>query len=102
MEEYGFAILMLIFGGALLFYALLMGIFKKKEFIPYRRRYAAKMDDEKEYMTKLAKILALVALAPIIGGLSALILPEWASAIIMVALFAILITIGAKTTKING
>ena len=61
--EHGFSILMLIFAGALLFYAALMAITKDYNMLPYRATVSVKPKDPKRYMTQLAKVVALVGLA---------------------------------------
>ena len=58
---------MLIFSGAILFYALLLAWTKDVGLI--RRSYAAKMNDRKKYAVQFAKVLAMTAVAPALTGL---------------------------------
>ena len=60
-------IFMLIFSGAILFYALLLAWTKDVGLIG--RSYAAKMNDRKKYAVQFAKVLALTA-APALTGLA--------------------------------
>jgi len=66
--EYGFSILMFIFSGAILLYALLLAWTKDVNLI--RRHYAAKIKDEKKYAVQFAKLLAVVAAAPALAGIA--------------------------------
>ncbi len=61
-------ILMLIFSGAILLYALLLAWTKDIGLI--RRSYAAKIKDRKTYAVQFAKVLALTAIAPALAGLA--------------------------------
>ena len=70
--EYGYSILMGIFAGALLLYAGMMALFKDYKMLPYRARVSVKPKNEKLYMTQLAKVVALVALAPALSALAGL------------------------------
>ncbi len=65
-----YSILMFCFSGALLLYAALIAITKDYKMIP--RNWAAKPKDEKEYASRFAKIIALVAAAPLLSGAVAL------------------------------
>lgn len=68
MEDYkAIAILMFCFAGMLLLYAALLALFKDYKMIP--RHYAANMKDKKAYCVQLAKVIALVSLAPLELGL---------------------------------
>ena len=67
--EYGYSILMAIFAGALLLYAGMMALFRDYKMLPYRARVSVKPKDEKAYMRQLAKVIALVALAPALSAL---------------------------------
>ncbi len=70
--EHGFSILMFIFAGALLLYAALMAITKDYGMLPYRAQVSVKPKDPKRYMVRLAKIVALAALAIALGAAVAL------------------------------
>ncbi len=61
------AILMFIFSGAILLYALLLAWTKDIGLI--RRSYAAKIKNRKKYAVQFAKVLALTAIAPALTGL---------------------------------
>ena len=65
-----YSILMFCFSGALLLYAALIAITKDYKMIP--RNWAAKPRDGKEYASRFAKIIALVAAAPLLSGAVAL------------------------------
>ena len=61
-------ILMFIFSGAILLYALLLAWTKDVGLI--RRSYAAKMKDRKKYAVQFAKVLALTSIAPALTGMA--------------------------------
>ena len=60
-------ILMFIFSGAILFYAMFLAWTKDTGLI--RRSYAAKIKNRKKYAVQFAKVLALTAIAPALTGL---------------------------------
>ena len=62
------SILMFIFGGAILLYAVLLAWTKDTGLI--MRGYAAKMKNKKAYAVKFAKILALTSISPFLTGLA--------------------------------
>ena len=68
--ENGFSILMFIFSGAILFYALLLALTKDINLI--FRNYSAKIKDKKKYAAQFAKLMAVVAIAPALAGLAGL------------------------------
>lgn len=70
--EHGYSILMGIFAGALLLYAVMMSLFKDYKMLPFRARTSVKPKNSKKYMTQLAKVMALVALAPALSALAGL------------------------------
>ena len=70
--EHAFSVFMLIFAGALFFYAALMAITKDYKMLPYRARVSVKPKNPEKYMTQLAKIVALAALAIALGAAAAL------------------------------
>ena len=72
--EHGSSILMFIFAGALLLYAGLMAVTKDYNLLPLRARVSVKPKDKKAYTFQLAKVIALVAAAPALGGLAGLLL----------------------------
>ena len=61
-----FSILMFCFSAALLLYAGLLALTRDIELIP--RTGAAKIDDRRAYAAAFAKVIAVVALAPMSGG----------------------------------
>ena len=67
--EYGYSILMGIFAGLILIYAGLMALTKDYKMLPFRARVSVQPKDEKRYMKQLAKVVALVALAPALSVL---------------------------------
>ena len=70
--EHAFSVFMLIFAGALFFYAALMAITKDYKMLPYRARVSVKPKNPEKYMIQLAKIVALAALAIAAGAAVAL------------------------------
>ena len=64
--RYAYSILMFCFAGGILLYAALMAP-GNDDLIP--RRHAAKMRKPKAYAKRLAKVLALVSLAPLSSGI---------------------------------
>ena len=96
--EYGYSILMGIFSCALLLYAGLMALFKDYKMIPLRVRQSYKPKNEKVYMTKLAKVVALVACAPALSALAGL----WnmiAALVVLIAACVFFIWLGTKLFK---
>lgn len=96
--ETGFSILMLCFAGMILIYALLLGLTKDLNMIPYRQRHAAKVTDKKAHAVKIAKILAITAAAPALGGLAGFISPA-AGGIVIIAALPLCIWAGVKFVK---
>ena len=70
--EQGFSILMFIFSGALLLYAVLLAITKDYDMLPRRGAVPVKPENRKEYTFQISKVIALTALAPAAGGLAGL------------------------------
>ena len=96
--EYGYSILMGIFSCALLLYAGLMALFKDYKMIPIRARQSVKPKNEKEYMTRLAKVVALVACAPALSAIAGL----WnmiAALVVLIAAGILLIWLGTKLVR---
>jgi hypothetical protein len=96
--EYGFSILMFIFAGAILLYAGILALTKDYNMLPYRSRVSVKPKDPKRYAAGLAKVLALVALAPALGGLAALWRPM-AGVAVLIGGAVLFIWIGTKMMK---
>lgn len=88
--EKGFPILMLIFGGALLIYAGMVG---RGNFDMIPRNYAAKVTNQKAYAREFAKVLALIALAPVICGVVGLLRDNKSAVIALVVSLAVAITL---------
>ena len=65
--DYALSILMFCFAGMLLLYAGLLALTKDYKLIP--RNYAVHMTDKKGYCVGMAKVIALVSLAPLEFGL---------------------------------
>ncbi len=88
--EQGFSIFMFFFAGALLLYAALMAVTKNYEMLPYRARISVKPKDPEKYMVRLAKIVALVALAVALGAAVALWNPAVGAALMIAGVIAVL------------
>lgn len=96
--EYGYSILMGIFAGLILFYAGLMALTKDYKMLPLRARVSVQPKDEKRYMKQLAKVVALVALAPALSALTGL----WnmiAALIVLVVSAVVFIWLGTKIMR---
>lgn len=87
--EYGFPVLMLVFGAALLLYAL--GVRHDPYMIP--RLYAAKITNLTAYAKEFAKVLAIIALSPVISGIIGLLRGSKACAISLVVTMVLAILI---------
>ncbi|WP_405340380.1 hypothetical protein [Ruminococcus sp.] len=97
MDE-GYSILMALFAVAILCYAGLMAIFKDYKMLPYRARVSVQPKDEKRYMVQLSKVVALVALAPLLSALVGL----WnifAALIVLIAAAVVFIRLGTKLMR---
>ena len=66
--ENGFSVLMTVFGAALLLYAAALSS-GNPNVLPLRVQPSLRKDNQKEQVRHIAKITALVALCPVIGGL---------------------------------
>ena len=96
--EYGYSILMGIFAGLILIYAGLMALIKDYRMLPLRARVSVQPKDEKRYMKQLAKVVALVALAPALSALTGL----WnmiAALIVLVVSAVVFIWLGTKIMR---
>ena len=93
--EHAFSIVLFCFSGAILLYAAIMGATKDIKMLYWRHRYSAKMNDEKAYAVMVAKILALTAAAPFLGGVIALFSPL-IGGIVLVVSFVVFIWLGVK------
>ena len=83
--EHPFSILMLFFSGGLFLYAGITAL-TKTLILPRRYTVSAKMPDKKKYAVQFAKIIALVACAPLIAGLVGLFAGDAVAAIIVCVL----------------
>lgn len=68
--EYGYSILMGIFGIVLLIYGLI--VFLSGDIMLVPRNWAAKMTDKKRYAKQLGKVVMIVSSAPLLSALVAL------------------------------
>ena len=96
--EYGYSILMGIFAGLILIYAGLMALTKDYKMLPFRARVSVQPKDEKRYMKQLAKVVAMVALAPSLSALTGL----WnmiAALIVLVVSAIVFIWLGTKIMR---
>lgn len=92
------SILLFIFSGALFLYAALMAITKDYRILPVRSRVSVEPKNPRAYTAQFSKVIALVASAPAIGGLIALI-NQIAGLLVMLAVFIVTIWIGTKIIK---
>ena len=93
-----FPILMLAFSGALFIYAGLLALTKDYKMLPFRSRQSVDPEDSRKYACKLAKVVALVAMAPALSGL----LGFWNITVAVVVLLggiAAAIWIGARSFR---
>ena len=96
--EYGYSILMGIFAGLILIYAGLMALTKDYRMLPLRARVSVQPKDEKRYMKQLAKVVAMVALAPALSALTGL----WnmmAALIVLIVSAVVFIWLGTKIMR---
>ena len=96
--EYGYSILMGIFASLILIYAGLMALTKDYKMLPFRATVSVQPKDEKRYMKQLAKVVALVALAPALSALTGL----WnmiAALIVLVVSAVVFIWLGTKIMR---
>ncbi|MBQ9516454.1 MAG: hypothetical protein IJR60_00055 [Eubacterium sp.] len=98
--DYGYSILMAVFGGAILLFAAVLGITKDMKMLQRRYRVSAKMKDEKLYATQLAKCIALTALAPLASAAVGLFASGLVAAIVLVALLILFLWLSTKIIKI--
>ena len=66
--EYGFSVLMLIFGAAIMLYAAMLSGGNYK-LLPIRVQPSLRRTDKKGQTKHIAKVTAVVGLSPLIGGL---------------------------------
>lgn len=101
MSEYGFSVLMFCFAGALLLYAGLLVLEKKRPDLLIPRRYSVSMKktDWIRHARRLAKIVALCALAPFFSGVAGLFGKPLLAGIVFVAVLTAAIWLGVRITK---
>lgn len=90
------SILLFIFSAALLVYAGWLAKSKDPRMIP--RHYAAKMDHPERYAVQMAKVIALAAIAPFLGGLVG-IFSTVAGLIVMLVGFIVILWLSTKIMK---
>ena len=84
--EYAFSVLMFCFAGMLLLYAGLLALTKDISLIP--RMHGVKVKNRREYARRFAKVMAVVALDPLLGGVVALFHKGFAAVTMIVGLAA--------------
>ncbi len=100
--EYGFSVLMFCFAGALLLYSLLLYSEKKRpDLLIPRHVYVSKKNWTVKYARKLAKIVALCALSPLLTGIVALFGKPLIAGIVFVLTLILFIWLGIRVTGIN-
>ena len=99
--EYGFSILMFCFSAALLLYAGLLTLEKRRPELMIPRHHAAKIDDPIAYARRVAKIVVLCAAAPLLAGLTGLFASPLVAGIVFVVALILAIWLGVKLTD-NG
>ena len=101
MSEYGFSVLMFCFAGALLLYAGLLVLEKKRPDLLIPRRYSVSMKktDWIGHARRLAKIVALCALSPLLTGVAGLFGKPLIAGIVFVVTMAAAIWLGVRITK---
>ena len=101
MEEYGLSVLMFCFAGALLLYAGLLRLEKKRPDLLIPRRYSVSMTitDWRQHARRVAKIVALCALSPLLTGITALFAPPLAAGIVFVVVLVAAIWLGVRITR---
>ena len=98
--EYGFSILMFCFSGALLLYAGLLAAEKRRpDLLIPRRGSVTKSELTVAYARRLAKIVALCALSPLLTGLVGLTGYYLIAGIVFVVTLAGAIWLGIKITR---
>ena len=99
--EYGFSILMFCFAGALLLYAGLLAAEKRRPDLLIPRFYASagKVGNARRYARRIAKIVALCALSPLLTGLVGLTGQYLIAGIVFVVTLAGAIWLGVKMTS---
>ncbi len=94
--EYAFLILACAFGAGLLLYALSLSGGNYDNLI---RGFATNPPDREKYAKEFAKIIALIALAPIISGILSVFINKTIAGIILVVLLTAFIALGVNHLK---
>ena len=95
--ESAFSFLLFCFAGLLLIYAGLLALSKTVALIP--RHYAVIIKDERAYVRQFAKVVALVAAAPVLGGIAGLFAGPGVAAIVLIAALVACIWLGTRIMK---
>ena len=98
LMEYGLSILMFCFSGALLLYAGLLTLEKRRPELMIPRHHAAKIDDPIAYARRVAKIVVVCAAAPLLAGLAGLFAPPLVVGIVFVVALILAIWLGVRLT----
>ena len=96
--EYGLSVLMFCFSGALLLYAGLLAMEKKRPDLLIPRHYAGKMGNPVKYARRIAKIVVVCAAAPLLTGIVGLFAPPLVVGIVFVVALILAIWLGVKLT----
>lgn len=94
----GFSVLMLIFGAALLLYALILSS-GNPNFLPYRVQPTLQKADKPGQTKRLGRITAVVGLTPLIGGMAGLIGGNLCCLIVMAVVAGISIAAGIMKSR---
>ena len=99
--EYGFSILMFCFAGVLLLYAGLLAVEKRRPdlLIPRYRASSGDMKNPIRYARRIAKIVALCALSPLLTGLVGLTSRYLIAGIVFVVALVGAIWLGIRMTR---
>ena len=95
--EYAFSIIMLVFGGAMMFYAGLLALTKDVGLIP--KTHAASIPDKKHYASQFAKTIAIIAAAPLVSAAAGLFGNGIVNAVVAIVSFVVCFIIAIKTFK---
>lgn len=95
--EYGFSVFMFSVAVLLLLYALVLSRSKDPKMIP--RDYAAKMAHPREYARQFAKVIALVAMAPLLSGVVGLFAGNWIPGAVLLLGLIVTICLGVRIMK---
>lgn len=93
-----FTIFMFIFAGAILLYAIVLGVTKDIGMLPYRARASIRKKNRKKYLGELAKAVALAAIAPAVSGIVGIRSDFW-GLISLVVMLVVTLWLGPKIMK---